>query len=466
MNKILEKDFLNGDISALGNAYQTKEITPTEVTRMILERISMDDTNSYITVTADEAMAQAEQAEIEMKQGNNKGPLHGVPMAIKDNIDTQGIPTTKGSAIYKDYLPDRDATVARKLKEAGAVILGKLNMHEFAYGTTGDRSFAGPVKNPHNLNKISGGSSSGSGAAVAASLCYAALGTDTGGSIRIPSSYNGLVGMKPTFGRVSNFGVFPLCWTLDHVGPMTRSVRDNALLMNVLAGFDDQDPYSAKEPLDDYTSLIEAGVEGNIIGIPSGDFFSGGDPQVERNYQQAIDIYKEEKAVIKTVDLPDMEEVLAAFRTILSSEAYTLHEHRLNGNAGLWDEEVRTRLLKAKEMYAKDYILAQLIKRKAIRAFEKLFKEVEVLLIPTVPILPVNIGQRETKLKGSSIHISFMLNRYTGPFNLTGLPSITVPSGKSIEGLPLGIQLVGKPFDEANMYRFAAVLEQEINLQR
>lgn len=465
INNTCDEDFSIWDLASLSEAIQEKKLSPVDVTKRMLEKIAAEDGkyNAFITVAADEAMEQAKRAQSEIHAGNIRGPLHGVPIAIKDNINTEGVATTMGSAIFKDYIPDHDATVVKKLKEAGAIIVGKLNMHEVAFGTSGDRSFAGPVKNPHDLNKITGGSSSGSGAALAASFCYGALGTDTGGSIRIPASFTGIVGMKPTFGRVSNSGVLPLSWTLDHVGPMTKTVRDNAILMNVLAGYDENDPYAIDITTEDYTSLIGSGINGAVIGIPSGDFFKGGDPDVEKSYRQAIKKLEEAGAVIKSVNLPDMEEILNAFRTTLTSEAYTVHEKRLQDFPNLWDDEVRNRLFTSKDTLATQYIAAQQVKRQAIRAFERIFEDVDLLITPTVPILPVNIGDREIMLNGSKIHSSLVLNRYTGPFNITGLPSLSMPCGVSGAGLPIGIQLTGKAFDEANIYRFASVLEDSLS---
>ncbi|MBD8007516.1 amidase [Bacillus norwichensis] len=461
---IQEEDFIKWDLATLSKAIRNKQLSPVDVTRQLLKKINEEDSqfNSFITVTAEEAIEQAKKAEREIKDGELRGPLHGIPIAIKDNVYTEGITTTMGSAIFKDYTPDHDATVIKKLKEAGAIFLGKVNMHEVAYGTSGDRSFAGPVRNPHNTNKITGGSSSGSGAALAASFCFGALGTDTGGSIRIPASFTGVVGMKPTFGRVSNFGVFPLGWTLDHVGPMSKTVRDNAILMNVLAGYDKKDPYSIEIPTEDYTALIGTDIKGAAIGIPSGDFFKGVEPEVEDHYLKAIKKLEDVGAEIRLVNLPDMEEILTAFRTTLTSEAYTLHEKRLQEFSSEWDDEVRSRLLTAKDTHATQYIAAQQIKKQAIRGFEKVFTEVDIIVTPTVPILPVNIGQREITMNGSTIHSSLVLNRFTGPFNLTGLPSLSMPCGSSKTGLPIGIQLIGRAFDEANIYRFASLLEQSL----
>ena len=249
-------------LACLSRELLARHISPVEVVRALLERIEADETNSFITVTAERALQEASQAEREILAGRYRGPLHGVPVALKDIIYTRGVSTTMGSAFYSGHVPDHSATVALKLEEAGSVLIGKTNTHEFAYGPTGDRSHFGPTLNPHDTRRITGGSSGGSGAAVAANLCYGALGSDTGGSIRIPAALCGTVGMKPTFGRVSKSSVFPLCWRLDHVGPITRTVEDNALMLNVLAGHDHEDPYSVDLPAEDFTRDLRRGVRG------------------------------------------------------------------------------------------------------------------------------------------------------------------------------------------------------------
>jgi aspartyl-tRNA(Asn)/glutamyl-tRNA(Gln) amidotransferase subunit A len=243
-------------LAGLSRELLARRLSPAEVVRALLGRIEADETNSFVTVTAERALERASQAEREILAGRYRGPLHGVPVALKDIIYTRGVSTTMGSALYSGHVPDHSATVARKLEEAGSVLIGKTNTHEFAYGPTGDRSYFGPTRNPHDTRRITGGSSGGSGAAVAANLCYGALGSDTGGSIRIPAALCGTVGMKPTFGRVSKSGVFPLSWSLDHVGPITRTVEDNALMLNVLAGHDPEDLYSVDRPSDDFSLVM------------------------------------------------------------------------------------------------------------------------------------------------------------------------------------------------------------------
>jgi aspartyl-tRNA(Asn)/glutamyl-tRNA(Gln) amidotransferase subunit A len=459
----MSNDMLYWDLASLSKAIRKREVSPVEITRNLLDRIhsANKQLNAYITVSADEALAAASEAEREIVAGNIKGDLHGIPIALKDLIYTKDIKTTMGSEIYSNFIPDHDAAVVEKLKTAGAVILGKLNTHQFAYGTTGDRSYFGAIRNPYDTSKIAGGSSSGSGAAVAASLCYAALGTDTGGSIRIPSSFCGIVGMKPTFGRVSKYGVFPLCWSLDHVGPMTRTVKDNAMMLNVLSGYDQRDPYSKKTETEDFTRFLDQGIKGRVIGIPSSFYFENVSEEVKSNIEQAVETFRRLGAEIKIIDIPIMKEVTASFLMTLKSESYTFHKEELFNHEGRWDEEIRERLLTGSTVKADEYIRAQQIRIMAVREFNRVFNEVEILITPTVPILPFDINQREIELNGSKEHVSSVLNRLTGPTSLIGFPSLSIPCGFSQSGLPIGLQLIGKPLDEANIYQFAEAFERE-----
>jgi aspartyl-tRNA(Asn)/glutamyl-tRNA(Gln) amidotransferase subunit A len=459
----MSNDMLYWDLASLSNAIRKKEVSPVEITRKILDHIQVANKqlNAYITVSADEALAAASQAESEIIAGNIKGHLHGIPIALKDLIYTKDIKTTMGSEIYSNFIPDYDAAVVEKLKEAGAVILGKLNTHQFAYGTTGDRSYFGAIRNPYDTSKIAGGSSSGSGAAVAASLCYAALGTDTGGSIRIPSSFCGIVGMKPTFGRVSKYGVFPLCWTLDHVGPMTRTVKDNAIMLSVLSGYDQRDPYSKKNKAEDFTRFLDKGIKGRVIGVPASFYFDNVSEEVKNNIQQAIETFRKLGAKIKIIDIPILKDMTASFLMTLKSESYTFHKDELFSHPDQWDEEIRERLLTGSTGKADEYIRAQQIRKMAIQEFNKVLSEVEILITPTVPILPTDINQREVEINGSKEHVFSVLNRLTGPTSLIGFPSLSIPCGFSQSGLPIGLQLIGRPLDEANIYQFAEAFERE-----
>jgi aspartyl-tRNA(Asn)/glutamyl-tRNA(Gln) amidotransferase subunit A len=458
-----KENILSWSLATLAGAIGEKQVSPVEVTRRLLERIDQVDKrlNAFITVLSEEAIAAASQAEKEILSGNVRGPLHGIPIGLKDLIYTKGIRTTMGSEIYKDYVPTYDAAVVEKLKEAGAIVIGKLNTHQFAYGTTGDRSYFGAARNPYDTSRITGGSSSGSGASVASGLCYAALGTDTGGSVRIPSSCCGIVGMKPTFGRVSKYGVFPLSWTLDHVGPMTRTVEDNALLLNVLAGYDERDPYSAQKETEDFTRYLHKGIKGSVVGVPSSFYFEKVEAEVYTQVQQAIETLRDLGAEIREIEIPHIQDISLAHQMTLKSEAYSVHEDRLRNNPEQWDEEVKSRLLTGLEPKAYEYVQSQQIKHLAVREFNQVLKEVDVIAAPSIPILPTEINQREIELNGSKEHVRLLLNRLAGPTNLNGFPSLSIPCGFSGSGWPIGLQLIGKSFDEANLYRFGNAFERE-----
>src|SRR5918994_3459281 len=297
-------------LAALSRGLRERRLSPVEVVRALLGRIEGDETNAFITVTAERALEQASQAEREILAGRHKGPLHGIPVALKDLIYTRDVRTTMGSAFFAGHVPDRSATVARGLEEAGSVLIGKTNTHEFAYGPTGDRSLFGPTRNPHDTGRITGGSSGGSGAAVAAGLCYGALGSDTGGSIRIPAALCGVVGMKPTFGRVSKLGVFPLAWSLDHVGPITRTVEDNALILNALASHDPEDLYSVGPAAEDFTRDLQRGLRGAGIGLPTSFYFDHVEKEVEARVREAAEVFRSLGAEVREVEIPSLWDTL------------------------------------------------------------------------------------------------------------------------------------------------------------
>ncbi|MFK2825722.1 amidase [Bacillus sp. B190/17] len=455
---------MNWDVTAVSRALQSRQVSPKELTEWVLERIEVENPklNAFITVMHEQAMASAIEAEQDIMRGNIKSPLHGIPIGVKDLIYTKGIRTTMGSRVYKDFFPEYDASVVTKLKEAGAVIVGKLNTHEFAYGTTGDSSYFGPVRNPYDVKKITGGSSSGSGAAVAAGLCYAALGTDTGGSIRIPASFCGVVGMKPTFGRVSKWGVYPLCPTLDHVGPMTKTVRDNALLLNVLVGYDSKDYFSIVREREDFTDKLEKGVQGCVIGIPSSFFFEHLDSEIQAKMEHVISVYQDLGASIRFVDIENLDAVSKAHGTVLKSEAYAVHKHHLDDERSSWEGEVKNRLQTGKDVRAHEYLKAQEIKQQAIQSFNQAFEQADVLLTPVTSILPPHLYERELEFNHKKIHVFSVLNKLTGISDLTGLPCMSVPCGLSDAGLPIGFQLTGRAFDESNLYRYAYAYEQAV----
>jgi len=449
-------------LAELSRELRTERLSPVEVVKTLLGRIEGDETNAFITVTAERALESAARAEEELRSGLDRGPLHGVPVGLKDLVYTEGVRTTMGSDFFRDYVPDHGATVAERLEAAGAISVGKTNTHEFAYGPTGDRSAFGPTRNPHDHNRITGGSSGGSGAAVATDLVYGALGSDTGGSIRIPAALCGVVGMKPTFGRVSKHGVFPLAWSLDHVGPITRTVRDNALMLNVLAGHDPEDPYSVDRPREDFARDLRRGVRGSRVGVPGAFYFEHVDAGVEERVREAAEVFASLGAEVEEVEIPNLWDTLKAQRLILAAEAYAVHEERLETEPERFDDQGLERLLRGKGLEAYRYANAQQRRLYSRREFGRVLQGVDVLLTPTVPIEATGIGQRETVIHGYEEAVYSALTRLAGPTNLNGLPSLSVPCGLTGSGMPVGLQLIGRPFDEATLYRFGHAYEEAV----
>jgi aspartyl-tRNA(Asn)/glutamyl-tRNA(Gln) amidotransferase subunit A len=447
-------------LATLSRELAKRRLSPVEVVGTLLGRIEKDGTNSFVTVTADQALEEALRAEAEILAGRHRGPLHGVPLALKDLIHTGGVRTTMGSSFFAEHVPDHTATVARRLEQAGSILIGKTNTHEFAYGPTGDLSHFGPTRNPHDKGRITGGSSGGSGAAVATDLCYGALGSDTGGSIRIPAALCGVVGIKPTFGRVSKHGVFPLAWSLDHVGPITRTVEDNAMMLNALAGHDPEDPYSLDLPEEDFTRDLGRGIDGASAGVPTEFYFEHVEDEVEARVREAVEAFVSLGAEVHEVHIPNLWETLHAQRLILAAEAFAVHEERLKTDPERFDDQSLERLLAGEDLQAFRYANARQRQLHSRREFERILREVDVVLTPTVPIPATRIGTREITIGGYEEAVYSALTRLTGPTNLNGLPSLSVPCGTTIRGLPTGLQLIGRPYHEATLYRFAQAYEQ------
>lgn len=446
-------------LSIIAEKIEKKEISPVELMESLLKRIQKIDKyiNSYIIVDYEGALSDAKKCELEIMQGNYRGPLHGIPIGLKDMINTEGLRTTFGSPIYANYIPDEDAEVVKKIRQAGGIIVGKQNTHQFAYGPTGDRSHTGPVKNPYNLEKMSGGSSSGSGAGVAAGLCYGAIGTDTGGSIRIPAAFCGTVGMKPTYNLVDKTGVFPLANTLDHVGPITRNILDNALFLNPLQ--------SGEKDFEDYTRNIGREIKGVKIGIPNEFYYEDLHPEVEKAILKSIKILENQGAEIIDISVPSMDEFSKAQKVILRFEAYAVHKRNLEKYPNSWDDEVKERILTGQNITENEVKQALIIRQNARETFNRIFKHVDVLLTPTVPILPPKINYRYTSdREDDANHIRWTITKLTAPTNLTGFPSLSLPCGFSCDGLPIGAQLNGKEYEEAKLYQIGNVLERELSL--
>jgi aspartyl-tRNA(Asn)/glutamyl-tRNA(Gln) amidotransferase subunit A len=443
----------------LARLVATKTVSPAEVVQAHLDRIAaLDGTiKSYITVMGDSARAAAKAAEAAVTARETLGPLHGVPIGLKDLYCTKGVRTTAGSRILGDWVPTEDATVVTRLAAAGGIMLGKLNMHEFAYGPEGLNAHYGTPWNPwdRTTHRICGGSSSGSGAAVAAGLCPGALGSDTGGSIRIPSSLCGLTGIKPTYGRVSRAGVLPLAWSLDHVGPMCRSAADCALMLGAMAGYDPRDPSTSVLPVPDYAAALTGQVKGLRIGL-LGRFFleSAGAPQ-RQAIEQAVKTLETLGASVREVTLEQMKYAAAAAAAVISAESYAYHEPWLRTRAAEYGPDIRERLLVGAFVSGSDYLKGQRVRRLIRDEVDRALGDLDVLIAPTLPIAAVPVGAREVEIDGKPQPVRPSLVRYTRPFNVSGQPVASVPCGFTADGLPIGMQVIGRSFDEATVLRVA-----------
>jgi aspartyl-tRNA(Asn)/glutamyl-tRNA(Gln) amidotransferase subunit A len=443
----------------LARLVATKTVSPAEVVQAHLDRIAaLDGTiKSYITVMGDSARAAAKAAEAAVTARETLGPLHGVPIGLKDLYCTKGVRTTAGSRILGDWVPTEDATVVTRLAAAGGIMLGKLNMHEFAYGPEGLNAHYGTPWNPwdRTTHRICGGSSSGSGAAVAAGLCPGALGSDTGGSIRIPSSLCGLTGLKPTYGRVSRAGVLPLAWSLDHVGPMCRSAADCALMLGAMAGYDPRDPSTSVLPVPDYAAALTGQVKGLRIGL-LGRFFleSAGAPQ-RQAIEQAVKTLETLGASVREVTLEQMKYAAAASAAVISAESYAYHEPWLRTRAAEYGPDIRERLLVGAFVSGSDYLKGQRVRRLIRDEVDRALGDLDVLIAPTLPIAAVPVGAREVDIDGKAQPVRPSLVRYTRPFNVSGQPVASVPCGFTADGLPIGMQVIGRSFDEATVLRVA-----------
>jgi aspartyl-tRNA(Asn)/glutamyl-tRNA(Gln) amidotransferase subunit A len=431
-----------------------KKVSPVELTTACLARINQFQPalNAFITITAETAMAQARQAETEVMQGKWRGPLHGVPIALKDLFDTAGVKTTAGSGVFKDRIPTEDAEVVRRLKAAGAVLLGKTNMHEFAFGGTSIVSYFGAVHNPWEPGHIAGGSSGGSAAALAADLCYGALGSDTAGSVRLPASICGIVGIKPTYGLVSIRGVIPLSWSLDHVGPMARTVADTALLLQVIAGYDEQDTTSEKMNIPDYAQALGTKVSSLRVGAPRQFFFADLNPEVDAAVKEALSVLAKLTAGIRDVTLPanNMESLRDVVR---AAEAYAYHREFVTKTPELYQPLTLKRIQAGANVTTPAYIQGRRELAQVRREAGKWLESVDALVTPTLPIPPAAISDPYADDILPEV-------RNTSPFDVNGWPAISLPCGFTSQGLPIGLQIVGPHGGEAIVIQLAHAYEQ------
>ena len=431
-------------------------LSPVELTDAMLQRIAhVDKTlNAYITVCGEQAREVALAAEKMIRAGYHLGPLHGIPIAIKDNIYTRGVRTTAGSKILADFVPQEDATVTARLKRAGAVIIGKTNLHEFAWGGTSDNPHYGTCRNPWNPERFPAGSSGGSGAAVAARTCLGALGTDTGGSIRLPSSVNGIVGIRPTIGRVSNHNVVPLAWTMDTVSPMARTVEDCVLMFEIIAGHDPLDDHSALAPVPDYRGELGRGLRGLRVGLIRDYSLSHVQPAVGDTIRAALKTLESLGVEIEEVAMSSIQGNISAQLTIESCEPSTYHQEWLRTRATDYGDDVRT-LLELGEMYlATHYLQAQRYRSVLRKEFVDGFKRVDVFVTPTLPFTATPCGATKVVIENNREEdMLSAIMQFTGVPSLAGLPALSVPVGFDAAGLPVGMQVIGRPFDEATLFR-------------
>jgi aspartyl-tRNA(Asn)/glutamyl-tRNA(Gln) amidotransferase subunit A len=452
-------------LSEASQLVRSKKVSPVELTRECLSRIERlnPKLNAFITVTADSALAEARQAEAEIQRDRWRGPLHGIPIALKDLIDTAGVRTTAASGLFKDRVPTQDAEIVRRLKAAGAVFLGKLNLHEFAYGGSSAISYFAPVRNPWDSGHSPGGSSGGSAAAVAAQLCYAAIGSDTGGSVRQPAGYCGIVGLKPTYGRVSTSGVIPLSWSQDHLGPMTRTATDAALMLQVIAGYDPQDTASTDTPVADYAATIAAPTFPLRLGILRAYFYDALNPEIQAAMDAALSVLKTltrtQRDIAPLATDSTYSSVMDPYVTILKAEAYAYHKEYVSKSPELYQAQTLKRIQAGADVTTSAYIQSRRQLEQIRRSVSRVFDDVDALVTPTAPVPPFAIADLEAD-PNTLREKELLMLRNTRPFNMLGLPTVSIPCGFTSADLPIGMQLTGPPGGEAMVLRLAYAYEQ------
>ncbi|HXZ27660.1 MAG TPA: amidase [Terriglobales bacterium] len=441
------------EVSAL---LRKKAVSPVELTRACLKRIEALNPvlNAFLTVTAEAALEQARAAEREIARGERRGLLHGIPIALKDLIDTAGTRTTAASAVFAERVPRHDAEVVRRLKEAGAVLLGKLNLHEFAYGGSGIIGHFEAARNPWDPARITGGSSSGSAAAVAAGMCYAALGTDTAGSIRLPAACCGIVGLKPTYGLVSARGVIPLAWSYDHVGPMTRTVADAAAVLAAIAGYDPEDVGSQPVPVADYGAALKGRTSSLRLGVAREFFFAGLDPEVSSAIEKALQLLAGLVKEMREVTVP-----VDADRTVMTAEAWAYHARLVAEHAEQYDPETLRRIRTGAEVSAAAYLEKRHELEHLRREAGRIFSGVDLVVTPTTPVPAPSFAELEENPQELRPREMRML-RNTRPFNVLGLPALSLPCGFTAAGLPVGLQIIGPAGGEAAVLGLAHAYER------
>ncbi|MDP6454421.1 MAG: amidase [SAR202 cluster bacterium] len=450
-------------IAQAGEEIKNRRLSPVELTEAYLDRIDNLNENlgAYITVTGEQALSSARQAESEIQAGRHTGPLHGVPVAVKDIISSKGVLTSAGSKVLADNIPDHDSTIIERLSAAGAPLLGKLNLSEFAIGGTINHPYGTP-RNPWNTLHSAGGSSSGSAVATAGGLAAGSLGSDTGGSVRGPSAFCGIVGLRPTYGRVTRHAVVPMCWSMDTIGPMTRTVEDCALMLRAIAGHDPRDSSTSSEPVPDYTAALGNSIRGIRVGLPDEMFeFSGLDPQVKASAEKAVTLLEELGVEAERNSLPTSAQSGSVFLAIADVDSAAFHSDWLKTRGDDYDWSTRTRLESATLTPASAYLRAQrareLIRQEMLEALDQF----DVIIMPSGPTISPTIESATGSPGGYyQSRLDLSRRRYTSPAALAGLPSLSVPCGFSDAGLPMAIQIIGKPFAEETLFRVGHAYEQ------
>jgi aspartyl-tRNA(Asn)/glutamyl-tRNA(Gln) amidotransferase subunit A len=470
-------DISNLTVKHLSKLIASREISCLEVVDATIERIQKlnPKLNAFITILDEPARREAKHADSLIKQGKYLGPLHGIPISFKDLIYVKGVKSTSGSKILADFVPDYDSTVIRKLRKAGAIIIGTNNTHEFACGITNINPHYGSSKNPWDIARMSGGSSGGSAVAVSSGMSLGSIGTDTSGSIRVPSSLCGIFGLKPTYGRVSKYGVMPLAPSIDHIGPLARSAWDIAAVLQGIAGYDKMDPSSAKVEVPDYLKEVSSSETGNNndninkkfkIGVPKQFFFDVIEPKVMEIFRTFIDkLHSCGITTISNVDVDGTDKIFETWRAIRLGESAATHDEWMISRRHDYGEDVRRMLEKGQEITAVHYINALHKWRQEIKeAFLKAMSGYDALLVPTTIIPAPFLDQKEVNIRGKTMEVYLSLNRLTTVFDITGLPALNIPAGLVDSKLPVGVQMVGRPFDEARILKIAYTYEQRYNL--
>jgi aspartyl-tRNA(Asn)/glutamyl-tRNA(Gln) amidotransferase subunit A len=456
-------DLTSLSLAEAGDRIAARELSPVELVEATLNRIEEVDEqlNSFIHVSGEQALAAAGAAEAAIAAGYHLGPLHGAPIALKDNVSVRGEASRAGSKVLGDFIPDEDATIAARFRAAGAIFVGRLNMHELAYGVTTNNPHFGAARNPWDTGRTPGGSSGGSGAAVAARLCVGAIGTDTGCSVRLPAAFNGIAGIRPTIGRVSNAGITPLAWTLDTAGPMCRTVEDCSLMLAAIAGFDPRDRQTASVPVPDYGAEIARGLEGIRIALIEDFSLTGLQAGVASAMEAAVAELEAGGAQVREIPMENLEPSISALMTVDVAEPAAYHAAWLRERPEDYGDDVRA-LLEAGELYlATHYIQAQRYRTLLREQFDDVLRDVDAILTPTVPFTAPEVGATEVTLEsGETLDIISAVMRYNALPPLVGLPALSVPCGFADDGLPVGMQLIGRAFDEATLFRIGHAYER------